>query len=499
MEILRKDIVIAGAGAAGLAAAISAAEKGAKVLVLEKRERVGGISVTGMGLFAVESRLQKLKNHPLTREEAFHFFMDCTHWRADGKLVAKYINRSASTIDWLEDMGVKFQLLDITWGQHAFNQTGHIVCTPEGLKLRGGVTNYMIQSMLERAVSLGVEVMVNTEIEDIIKENGRVASVIAKSSEGTEFEIQTKAAVITTGGYASDPEMLMEHDARTLNRDFFMMHNIRLDGKGIKLAWKAGAGCDGMCLQQGGFVSGIDRHAYPDTKKIPFSNWLTGAAECPVLYVNLNGRRFIDESLFSKTYKGNAIARQKNKICYAVFDSNTVDYMENVGVQDVGYMDRESPRLKNIREIIEKNAAENTPCVVMADTLEALALKCGIDAENLAQTVDTYNEACDKGWDQEFGKGRPWLQPVRSPRFYALMIRLEGYGTVGGIRINENGEAVTDNDERIPGLYAAGDCANNAVSWDYSLVYTLWGSTLGLAVNTGRFAGESAGDYIKTI
>ncbi len=117
----------------------------------------------------------------------------------------------------------------------------------------------------------------------------------------------------------------------------------------------------------------------------------------------------------------------------------------------------------------------------------------------MAATAEAYNAACDRGWDEEFKKDHRYLRPIRTGRFYALMLRLEGYGTVGGIRINEFRETCTDNDDVVPGLYAAGDAANNAVTWDYSLVYTLWGSTLGLAVNTGRFAGESAGRYVKSL
>lgn len=493
------EILIAGSGIAGLCAAISAAEKGAEVTVIEKRDKIGGISITGMGIFAVESRLQKLKNHPLTKEDAFHFFMDCTHWQADAKLVAKFINRSAQTIDWFEKMGVEFSLIDINWGQHAFNQTGHLVCTPEGPKYRGGVTHYLIDTLYTHACELGVTFVMGTELEDLIKENDKITHVITRNKEGEFTDYTVKAAIIASGGYSSNDKMMNERNGRQLNRDYFVMHNIPMDGKGIELAWKMGAGCDGMALQQGGFESGIDHHACPNLPVIPRSTWLTGVTECPVLYVNLNGKRFIDEGLFSKTYKANAIARQKDKVCYAILDERNVELIETEGVMDVGYMSRKDNRIEGIKEVIEKNAALGTKYIVMADSLEELAEKCHLPKETFIKTVNTYNAACDNGWDKEFGKKRRYLNPVREGKFYALLIRPEGYGTVGGIKINENAEVCTDNDDVISGLYAAGDCANGAVSWDYSLVYTLWGSTLGLAANTGRFAGESAADYIQKI
>ena len=171
--------------------------------------------------------------------------------------------------------------------------------------------------------------------------------------------------------------------------------------------------------------------------------------------------------------------------------------METYGIQDVGYMDRDTNALPDITEIIEKNAAEGTPYVVMADSIEGLAEKCGIDKDNLLATIEEYNAYCAKGYDDQFGKEHRWLLPIDSGKYYALMIRTEGYGTVGGIKINDLCEALDKEENPIPGLYAAGDCANSLVTYDYSLVFTMWGSTLGLAVNTGRFAGESAADYVK--
>ena len=111
MEKEYRQIIVMGAGLAGLAAAVSAREKGAQVLVLEARKRVGGISVTGMGLFAVESRHQKGLNldSVFSKDDAFHYIMDRTQWKLDGKVARTYVDKSADTIEWLEDMGVQFE------------------------------------------------------------------------------------------------------------------------------------------------------------------------------------------------------------------------------------------------------------------------------------------------------------------------------------------------------------------------------------------------------
>ena len=102
------EIVVVAAGPAGLAAAISAAEKGAQVLVLEKAATTGGTGNMGMGPLGVESRHTRQKQFQPTRDQAFEIFMDYTHWRVDARLVRKYLNKSGDTIHWLEAMGVEF-------------------------------------------------------------------------------------------------------------------------------------------------------------------------------------------------------------------------------------------------------------------------------------------------------------------------------------------------------------------------------------------------------
>lgn len=108
MKTLETELCVIAAGPAGLAAAISAAELGTKVLVLEKSGTTGGTANMGMGPLGVETRQQRESLDGLTREKAFYEFMNYTHWRSDALLVKKYIDKSASTIEWLEDMGVEF-------------------------------------------------------------------------------------------------------------------------------------------------------------------------------------------------------------------------------------------------------------------------------------------------------------------------------------------------------------------------------------------------------
>ena len=108
MAQLKTDVVVIAAGAAGLPASIAAAQSGAKVVVFEKGATTGGTGSMGMGPFGVESRLQRLKQMGPDRDQAFKMFMDYTHWRVDARLVRAYIDKAATTIDWLESLGVEF-------------------------------------------------------------------------------------------------------------------------------------------------------------------------------------------------------------------------------------------------------------------------------------------------------------------------------------------------------------------------------------------------------
>ena len=131
MGVRKPDIVVVGSGAAGFAAGISAAENKASAVVIEKRKSTGGISTTGMGIFAVESRLQREKNHQFTRDDAFKLFMEKSHWYPNPRLVRAYINKTADTIDWLEGMGIEFILMDQITFPGCINQTGHLVVAPK--------------------------------------------------------------------------------------------------------------------------------------------------------------------------------------------------------------------------------------------------------------------------------------------------------------------------------------------------------------------------------
>lgn len=156
MKKLESDIITVAAGIAGLAAAVSAAEKGAKVIAFEKGSTTGGTGNMAVGPFAVESRHQNIRQISLTKQEAFRMFMDYTHWQGDARLVQAYIEKSSDTIDWLEKIGVEFTEPAAYFPGSQF--TWHLI-KPEGeeyVSITGSAAGRMVKLLTDRAKDLGV-------------------------------------------------------------------------------------------------------------------------------------------------------------------------------------------------------------------------------------------------------------------------------------------------------------------------------------------------------
>ena len=201
MKQLKADAVIIGSGTAGMAAVVAAAEGGASVIAVERAGRTGGTANMASGLFAVESRLQRLKQLPLTREEAFKTYMNFTHWRVNARLVKAFIDKSADTIDWLEKMGVEFSNLS----SHGIgnNPTQHTVKGPENSSKQVGRAATMMKILTERAKELGVQFLLKTTVKKILKEGGRVAGVTAGDKSGEDIQVKARAVIIATGGFSA--------------------------------------------------------------------------------------------------------------------------------------------------------------------------------------------------------------------------------------------------------------------------------------------------------
>lgn len=474
------QIVVIAAGPSGLAAAVQAAQDGAEVMVLEKSAAVGGAANMGMGLLGIGTRYQKQNMIDISVEKAFNMFMEYTHYNVDARLVKRYFDQSAETIEWLEEMGIEFE------GAFRYfpksEATWHIVKTDQGIGPRAA--SFMNKAMYEQAQELGIKILFETPARKIIMQDGAVAGVLATDKDGEEVEIACKAAIICTGGAGCNKPFILEETGYRHGEDMFNFAIPGIMGDGLKMAWEAGADKLPVRIEQAAAVEGID--------DLPGSvgNIMTQ----PNLLVNLQGKRVMNEEhMQNATYLSNVVGHQKNRVGISIVDSSIAKYYMKNGVDNVSLV-RPDPDVSDFIDAVKMAKANGNEGLFIADSIEELAEMAGIDADNLADTVDEYNDFCDSV-DEEFFKPKKYLRPLVKAPYYAARIRPGGYGTVGGIRINEYCEACDAAFEPITGLYAAGADACNI--YDDSYMFLLPGNSMGFAVNTGRIAGSSAAEFVE--
>jgi fumarate reductase flavoprotein subunit len=217
----------------------------------------------------------------------------------------------------------------------------------------------------------------------------------------------------------------------------------------------------------------------------------------PHLLVNLLGERFLNEGIISNSsFTGNAISIQKNRTAFLIFDENIKHHVETVGF-DSYHVVFPFTKVRNLDALIKAAFDKGYKDVYVADSLEELANKTGIDLDGLKKTVEEYNHFCERGFDPIFNKSHYFLRPIKTPKFYAGRLVPGAYGSLGGIKINYRTEVVNKDWKKIPGLYAAGTDACSIYGDTY--VFILPGNTMGFAINSGRIAGENAAEYIKTV
>ena len=438
------------------------------------------------GPFAVESRLQRLKQIDTTREEAFKIHMDYTHWRVDANLVKAFIDKSADTIDWLENMGVEFY--DVSCHNPGFPFTWHIIKGVAGSTEQPGLGANMIKVMTDRAKELGVKLYFRTPASRIIKEGGRIMGVMAEDDSGEEIRAETRSAIVATGGFGDNPAMIKKYTGYEYGCDLFSTRIPGLVGDGIRMAWEVGAAPTEMIMH-------LTPLRVPELDDFSLESF---SFRQPNLIVNMDGVRFMnEETMGNPTFVANAVSRQKNRCGFIIFDETTRRHYEEKGldIPPDGVATFANPDVKDtgMMQALDQES-EN---IFAADSLEELAGKTGINQGTLLKTIDAYNKACETGRDELFHKKARYLRPVKRPKFYAGRLFPGAIGSLGGIKINHKTEVLTKKDEVIPGLYAAGTDANSLYGDSYAFV--LPGNTLGFALNSGRIAGENAAEYVKSI
>ena len=503
MENIKADVVVLGTGGAGMASAITAAEGGAKVVLLEKRPFPGGASNTPVGFGFV-------KRDRESQDKAFKIHMEGTLWTANADLVRAFCDTSGEIPAWLTGMGVQadFPNQGIPMAaepapgagrfQAAVDTEGY--CSLKAIG-RGHGGAQLIKAMVARARELGVDILFSTPGKKILRAGDRITGVYAETKTGNTVHVDARAVVIATAGFNEDPEMIKKYSGYDFTLDWYgnceegdyfnLCPNLRLTGDGIKMAWEVGA-------DKGRIGIPVWPHV-PGPGVIGNMPWIMLSQvriiqEQPYLWVNQDGKRFMNEEVIpGRLTAGNLIARQRGKCAILIFDDITRRHLEEENIDKI-YFIFPAKTLTDIEGDMRRLIAQGNKHVFVTETLEELAGQAGIDPASLQETIAEYNRYCEKGYDDQYAKDPKYLRPVKKPRFYGLRVFNTAYGTSGGIKVNGKTEVLTKEGKVIPGLYAAGDIILGEYSGD---MVNQGLQSFGFALTTGRIAGKSALEYLK--
>jgi fumarate reductase flavoprotein subunit len=347
----------------------------------------------------------------------------------------------------------------------------------------------VVKALATSAKEKGVDIRPGTSVKKILKQGERVKGVIAEQ-EGDDIEVAAKVVVVASGGYANNKEWVRKYAGFDVGVNVFPVGNIDKTGDGIRMAWEIGAAEEGLGVLELYRVGPVG----PD---FPMMGQLEFIPAQPDLWVNQSGERFCDESIaFSETSSGNANARHQEGYTYSLFDESIKQLILNNGIErGVGEDNLPGTRPMNFDQELQDALERGTTELFVANSIEELAGKMGIDPTALKATVDEYNGFCDKGHDDLFAKNPKYLRPLKGPRFYAVKSRTICLGTLGGIRINRNMEVVDKKGKVIPGLYAGGFDAGGMYGDSYC-IHDSSGLSSGFAANSGRIAGKNALTYM---
>ncbi len=494
-ETRQTDIVIVGAGGAGMWAAVEAVDAGKGVIVVEKGQNVGvsNGSIAG-GPFMVQSQLQKDAGITLTVNEAVEHIMDYAHWATNAPAIRAAVELSGDTIDrFTRDFGVATGLRPDNYGAGHASVRANFQSDPKDSKTQAKGEDRMgpLQAHVE---GKGGEFLFGATGKALLLDNGAVKGVQCEV-DGKVVNIEAKQTIVCTGGFLGNAEKMQEHFGTHVNP----LGNILSVGEGIDMVKAAGGQLSTQWGIAGNEFTGSNQNANGvwNRKSAAFTIGIYGT-----LLVNNQGRRFSNEGRFANLplALGGAISLLGGQY-YAIVDQKYVDGLASgvdawtlCGSDEVnwrtGSMTLKGKPLENVQEEMDKAVAEGW--VFKADTVEALAEAIG--APDLTKTLDEYNGYCAAGEDGQFMKPACFLQPVAEGPFYALQYEPSAWVTIGGIRTNDHLQAIDAKGLPIEGLFVAGADNGTLMSAPYC---DYEGYSLMCAYSGGRLAGKYAAAAIR--
>ncbi len=481
-KTLTADIVVVGAGSAGLSAAVQAAEKGAKVVLLEKNPFVGGNSQHAEGLFAVESEYQRLRSDPQTREEAFRGYLERHQYEVDAPLVRDFIYGSAENIEWLKKHDINFRVVRMTPWEEA---TWH-----EILEYKGSIHgSALVKALYDHTEKLGVKTLLSTPAKALVtNKKGEIVGVTAVNEDDETIMINAKAVILASGSFGDNKQLVNQWAGRD-PENWKASLPINKTGDGILMALDKNA--------QRGPVSFIG-HLGTEGKGIGFASQLyTTSWQPSTIWVNSDGKRFVNEDVsLSFSQSANAIYTQFGHRAWSVFDESQVEYMINRGVDSgVGVIVPVGAKLTKLKDEIKKALEAKSDGFKAATSVRGLAKEIGVPYKELDEAIEKYNEACKVGHDGMFFKNEKYMRPINTKKLYAIRLGSYFFSAFGGLVVNRDFQVLNKDNKPIKGLYATGLEVSKMVGH----TYTTWtsGYAFGFAAYSGRHAGLNAAEAIK--
>jgi fumarate reductase flavoprotein subunit len=432
------DVIIIGAGTAGIPCAIHAAAAGAKVLLIDKSVQIGGsLWLAGGSMAAAGTRIQARKGIVDTPDMHYNDVMHLGHYKAVPEIVRRYVENAGPMADWLEDLG--FQVRD---GEPVAGRGGHAAFSVaryfQGPEKGRSILKVLLPALKQQVDAGHVRILMSTGVDELVMDRHQnVKGVIASSDNGARTQFLARKVVITSGGYCNSPEMFKkvtgyECYARTA---YYMAK-----GEGLLLGESAGGfirGGEKQILGPGGIVN--DRNLPSvfawqpelDYKRRP--QW--------EIRVNQQGQRFVREDHPDQDERDILFTRQPTQRMWLIFDQQ---------------IEEQAPAILRGKSKEDVEALFGShPMFFREPTIEALALRGQLNAENLKRTVEEYNFGVRNKKD---ALGREFLPcEIAKAPFYAIEVTGGNLVGFGGLAVNPDMQLLRPDGSAIKNLYAAGE------------------------------------------
>lgn len=470
------DVLVVGAGMAGLNAAYEAARLGANVILFEQNPRIGGSALYAGGtLSGAGTKVQEENGIVDTPDK---FFADIERLGKDifiPELTRYHVENAAAAIDWYDSIGVDF-------GDRQLYQPAvyEAFDTLREIRVEGGAKAIVekLDELLQGKIAEGkLALLLNTKVVDIVLEDEAVVGVVVEENDGSLTTYHAKATILATGGYGYNPEWVERYNFKNSRSDAPAFAT----GDGYNFAEKAGAQFSNMQYLP----------AYPGAVPVNDGTYaktmVANTTKYPgAIWVNVDGERMIDEIDCSPDPKQIVWATAPENYVYIIMDENMKQTNEPILSYGAGFGLEKDTSWVRFDEEIQKGDV-----VFKGETIEELAVNAGIDAKGLVETLTKYNSFVENGEDLDFGRVNSLIEFGDGP-FYAVKTVPYLMLTKGGPLMDTNAQIINKAGQPIEGLYQCGELAGGA---NIGGAASIGGLANTICVVWGKTAAQSAVEF----